>query len=132
MVEYKLTRLIILTTCVFTALPPPPPSRPKPKTGTYQILANDVRYQGITMLKIQSKCRMMDNCVILIFILLVLSLTELGITCNDHGLSLLLNEDACKNVIKSLGSYYGGPQENTLYPSGCMLSYVEGLCNKAI
>ena len=65
--------------------------------------------------------------MICVLILLVLSLTELGRTCKEHGLSSILNEDECKKAIKSLGSNYGGSQKDPLFPKGCYADVRKGI-----
>ena len=72
----------------------------------------------------------MDNFAICILMLPVLSLTELGKTCEDHGLIWLLDAAECKNAIEKLGFSYEGPQVQETHPRGCYVSVVNGNIKK--
>ena len=72
----------------------------------------------------------MDNFVISIFILLVLSLAELRKTCEDHGLSPLVMEEECKETVQFLGIPYEKREIKRDHPRGCYVSVINGNINK--
>ena len=57
--------------------------------------------------------------VICVSILLAYSLTELGQTCDDIGLSLITDRKECIIAIESFGRTYDGDQNVEFFPKGC-------------
>ena len=57
--------------------------------------------------------------LICVSILLAYSLTELGQTCEDIGLSLITDRKECIIAIESFGRTYDGDQTVEFFPKGC-------------
>ena len=53
-------------------------------------------------------------------------MTELGKTCSDIGLDIIVDEGECKKAVEFLGRRYRGTEFNRRNPSGCFIYNIGG------
>ena len=54
-------------------------------------------------------------------------MTELGKTCSDIGLDIIVDEGECKKAVEFLGRTYRGTERSSRNPSGCYAYKLVGI-----